>query len=62
MAKKPNFYRDLNAILIDVFQAGKERRPIQPVLDIAHDRINQLLDEAEMLRLQQVATGTIGPD
>ena len=55
MAKKPNFYRDLNQILIDVFMAGKDRRPIQPVLDIAHNRINQLLDEIEIARLQQVA-------
>lgn len=55
MPKKQNFYRDLNKILIDVFNAGKDKQPVQPVLDIAHNRINQLLDEIELTRLQQVA-------
>lgn len=55
MAKKKNLYRDLNQILIDVFQAGKDKQPIQPVLDNAHDRIKTLLDEIEITRLQQVA-------
>lgn len=57
MAKQPNLYRDLNKIFADVFNAGKAGKPIQPVLDDAHIRIKQLLDEIEIAKLQQVARG-----
>ncbi len=55
MAKKFNFYNELNQILIDVFQSGTKRTPIQPVLDNAHNRIMNLLDKNEIVRMFDIA-------